>query len=496
MTAVHDDTAFYTFACVLLLCYSLPSSIYICVNVCYRRRFSFWIGVQVLVLSVVIYVFLHLVQFLQDGGAYFDPHEILGLGLHASEHDIRRAYRKLSLRYHPDKIGPAESPGQFNRIAKAYEALTDPIAKRNYERYGHPDGRQSLSVAIGLPSMLLPSDEGTTILLVYALGLGFLLSSLTICLVRLESKSKSQTRMSREHSGKVTRAKPSRETLKMLQHVPVQASAMDILFLMLKTRELKAFQDLISPAEMETLLIYFQSISAIPTSVQRQVEQELERDSGQINICAILCHVYHQGASVAQGKSSKLKSKLKSKSRHTVRNHDNASSVAMPETILRPYLAELLPALEDLLDIFILFATDYGWTKSLEETCRLFPLLAQGVHERHDDQAIMYQNEHYIKRVGYHRPPRYQLKDVRMYVDDEDDIQCNDVLITEMTILRRHLQPGESASASFPSGGHYFVNQEPQVGTTNNTLSEFFWIVITDKETNELVAVKKVRRYS
>ena len=52
-------------------------------------------------------------------------------------------------------------------IAKAYESLTDPAAKENWEKYGNPDGRQSMEVSIGLPTFLLDAEWKHTILLVY-----------------------------------------------------------------------------------------------------------------------------------------------------------------------------------------------------------------------------------------------------------------------------------------------------------------------------------------
>ena len=52
-------------------------------------------------------------------------------------------------------------------VAKAYEALTDPVAKENFEKYGNPDGKQSLEVSIGLPSWLLDGDNRNLVLMTY-----------------------------------------------------------------------------------------------------------------------------------------------------------------------------------------------------------------------------------------------------------------------------------------------------------------------------------------
>lgn len=102
----------------------------------------------------------------------FDPFNILGITAQASERDIKRAYRKMSLLYHPDKnIGDAVAEQKFLLVAKAYEALTDEVSKANYEKYGNPDGRQALQLSIGLPTFLLNPSNHNVILFMYLLVL-------------------------------------------------------------------------------------------------------------------------------------------------------------------------------------------------------------------------------------------------------------------------------------------------------------------------------------
>eukprot|EP00640_Fibrocapsa_japonica_P002015 CAMPEP_0113934950 /NCGR_PEP_ID=MMETSP1339-20121228/2196_1 /TAXON_ID=94617 /ORGANISM="Fibrocapsa japonica" /LENGTH=532 /DNA_ID=CAMNT_0000936933 /DNA_START=89 /DNA_END=1690 /DNA_ORIENTATION=+ /assembly_acc=CAM_ASM_000762 len=96
---------------------------------------------------------------------HFDPFDILQIPSNANVTVVRRAYRRLSRAVHPDKLvglsrrERAEGERQFTLLAKAYEALTDPVAMQNYFKYGHPDGPQGFSVAFGLPSFLL-GEEG------------------------------------------------------------------------------------------------------------------------------------------------------------------------------------------------------------------------------------------------------------------------------------------------------------------------------------------------
>ena len=74
----------------------------------------------------------------------------------------------MSLKWHPDKNpnNPA-AEAKFMMVAKAYEALTDPVAKENFEKFGNPDGKQSLEVSIGLPSWLLDGDNRNLVLMTY-----------------------------------------------------------------------------------------------------------------------------------------------------------------------------------------------------------------------------------------------------------------------------------------------------------------------------------------
>ncbi|CAB9505956.1 Putative U5 small nuclear ribonucleoprotein 200 kDa helicase [Seminavis robusta] len=98
----------------------------------------------------------------------FDPFHILEIDTGADNKAIKKAYRSLSLKYHPDKNpGDRAAEAKFMMVSKAYEALTDEEAKRNYELHGNPDGKQSLEVSIGLPTFLLDTNNRNLVLMVY-----------------------------------------------------------------------------------------------------------------------------------------------------------------------------------------------------------------------------------------------------------------------------------------------------------------------------------------
>src|SRR5688572_31274965 len=67
-----------------------------------------------------------------------DPYEVLGVERSASEEDIKRAYRKLALKHHPDRNpGDRDAERQFKEAAEAYSVLGDEEKRRQYDRYGH-----------------------------------------------------------------------------------------------------------------------------------------------------------------------------------------------------------------------------------------------------------------------------------------------------------------------------------------------------------------------
>jgi molecular chaperone DnaJ len=67
-----------------------------------------------------------------------DYYEVLGVEREASEEDIKRAYRKLAVKFHPDKNpGDHAAEDQFKELGEAYEALIDPQKRAAYDRYGH-----------------------------------------------------------------------------------------------------------------------------------------------------------------------------------------------------------------------------------------------------------------------------------------------------------------------------------------------------------------------
>ncbi|MEM0467343.1 MAG: molecular chaperone DnaJ [Candidatus Thermoplasmatota archaeon] len=66
-----------------------------------------------------------------------DYYEILGIDRNASKEDIKKAYRKLALKYHPDKNKEKDAEEKFKEISEAYAVLYDDEKRKMYDTYGH-----------------------------------------------------------------------------------------------------------------------------------------------------------------------------------------------------------------------------------------------------------------------------------------------------------------------------------------------------------------------
>ncbi|GAB0137191.1 hypothetical protein EsDP_00005468 [Epichloe bromicola] len=113
----------------------------------------------------------------------WNPYDILGISESFTEKQIKSHYKRLSVKFHPDKVRPDVSKNEtveslndnYVELTKAYQALTDEDVRNNYIQFGHPDGKQSFSIGIALPKFIVSDGNGKYIVLLYTGLLGVLL---------------------------------------------------------------------------------------------------------------------------------------------------------------------------------------------------------------------------------------------------------------------------------------------------------------------------------
>ncbi|KAG8439773.1 hypothetical protein GDO86_005804 [Hymenochirus boettgeri] len=64
-------------------------------------------------------------------------YDILGVPKNSSERQIKKAFHKLAMKYHPDKNKSPDAEAKFREIAEAYETLSDETKRKEYDQFGH-----------------------------------------------------------------------------------------------------------------------------------------------------------------------------------------------------------------------------------------------------------------------------------------------------------------------------------------------------------------------
>ena len=125
----------------------------------------------------------------------YDPYAVLGVPHGAAEEVVRKAYKKLSLKMHPDKLKPgmdkAATEKAFVEVSRAYQTLTDADMNRRWQEEGDPDGARAYKLGIALPLWMVSGKSSIILLFLY---LGLFGIGVPVLVSRLWNRSRSYTK--------------------------------------------------------------------------------------------------------------------------------------------------------------------------------------------------------------------------------------------------------------------------------------------------------------
>lgn len=138
----------------------------------HSNKFTGFYYFKILMLILLIYLFTICMGKASMMRSYkvFDPYEILEVNPLSTDKQIKKAYKKMSLKFHPDRNpGDPEAKEKFILISKAKECLLDEDKKENCKKTGNPEGTQSFKVGFALPSSLLSKKNRGVVLSIFFL---------------------------------------------------------------------------------------------------------------------------------------------------------------------------------------------------------------------------------------------------------------------------------------------------------------------------------------
>lgn len=403
---------------------------------------GFWVRLIILVSlwAWLVHIFLQIraVQETSELFQNFDPFSVLGVRSGASTSEIKKAYRKMSLKLHPDKNPSKEAETEFILVSKAYAALTDPIGKRNYEKYGNPDGPTRVKIDVALPSI---SKENQGMVLIVFL-LGFIIG-VPLMMVYCMGGGKSYGQ------GGVLQ-----ETIPILMHGIKES-----------TRGSEAMELLLA-CEESTCDPRREEEEALTKLVEELRDKSKEDSPGKQKARLLfLAHVRRRRDLLSSPLLEDLDSLLRSWDKVTslmvgiaIRQGFGASAEALigfRRCVIQALDPVASSSSTSLLQVPHFTAAEVKHCSKKAASLKAFleqaPNDRKGISELSPEQVVD------VEEFVAYCPQMKVVEDVKVYVPDEDDICVGDVATVKVKLCRSQLREGEAAGGphapDFPCGG-------------------------------------------
>eukprot|EP00931_Biecheleriopsis_adriatica_P105526 TRINITY_DN80088_c0_g1_i1.p1 TRINITY_DN80088_c0_g1~~TRINITY_DN80088_c0_g1_i1.p1 ORF type:complete len:645 (+),score=179.10 TRINITY_DN80088_c0_g1_i1:152-1936(+) len=410
----------------------------------------------------LIYIVTQVRQVMATSAFYqnFDPFGILEVSSSSGAADIKKAFRKLSLKYHPDKNQEAGASDRFMLIKKAYDSLTDPVAKRNFQLYGNPDGPTNIQINVALPSV---SAENQGLVLVLFLVLFIIGVPLTM-LWCMQPSSIDPNGLPR--SGNEVLQNGSRDTdLRAVEELVFRA--LPITDSKMSEDEVTVLRDTLRSAGAS-----FRATGSKKAAKAAGEEQGGEAAALRIAEAMSWAHSLRRADLLADSCQARVEPALlgwRTATQTLMQLAARSGSEEMLTSCIQFHRC-LVQAIDPstaskggaglLLQIphFTAERTKL-WRKGPRKNASLSDFLALSAEERAkslagDDLGFSAEERADIDEFCL-VAPQLQLREARVYVEGEDEIRANDVATLELKLLRANVREGEAAGAAhtphFPS---------------------------------------------
>ncbi|CAF3775214.1 unnamed protein product [Rotaria magnacalcarata] len=143
-----------------------------------RRRRTIFVKIALLTAWIILLILAYRVSLIETEHKEYDPFMTLDVDQGASISEIKRAYRELSKKHHPDRGG---DPEKFASFKLKTNSFNNEESKNNWKTYGNPDGPGVTHFGIALPKWLVDHKNSLFVLLIYT-GVFMIVLPVIICI--------------------------------------------------------------------------------------------------------------------------------------------------------------------------------------------------------------------------------------------------------------------------------------------------------------------------